>query len=336
MLEGIGKRLPNPELLVGPYLNREAVLSSRIEGTQATLSDLYASEAQLRLPVAGDVQEVLNYSSAYRYGLGRLDSLPLSLRLIRELHEHLLRGVRGYGKQPGEFRNYQNFIGGATEANASYVPPPPNELKACLDDLEKFIHESRPTLRPLVQMAIVHYQFEAIHPFGDGNGRVGRLLMGVFLTERGLMPQPLLYVSPYFERTRRQYYGGLMRVSTHGDWDGWIKYVLEGVRAQADEAVELADQLQTLHARYRELLQQTRSGVKPLALVDKLFLSPLVTVRKVQDDLGVSAPTARSAVHALVDAGILSELDPARKWQKIYIARDIYGIISQGAAGEEA
>ena len=326
VLEGVGRRLPNPELLIGPYLRREAVLSSRIEGTQTTLSDIYASEAQLELPIAGDVREVLNYMDAYRYGLQRLETLPLSLRLIRELHQRLLRGVRGAAKQPGEFRRYQNFIGGSSEENATYVPPPPNELGACLGDLERFAHE-RGSMRPLVQMAVLHYQFEAIHPFGDGNGRVGRLLMGLFLTDRGLMPQPLLYLSPFFENRRREYYGGLMRVSTHGDWDGWVRYVLEAVKTQADEAVALADELQTLQARYREEIQKRRSSVKALALVDMLFVNPLFTVRHVQERLGVSAPTARTAVRALMDAGILRELDPARKWQRIYIADELYRLI---------
>lgn len=326
VLEGMGRRLANPELLISPYLRREAVLSSRIEGTQTTLSDVYASEAQLELPIAGDVSEVLNYMAAYRYGLQHLNTLSLSLRLIRDLHQRLLQGVRGAAKHPGQFRRYQNFIGGSSEENATYVPPPPNELGACLDDLERFAHE-RGGMRPLVQMAVLHYQFEAIHPFGDGNGRVGRLLMGLFLTERGLLPQPLLYLSPFFENRRREYYGGLIRVSTHGDWDGWVRYVLEGVKTQADEAVELADELQRLQARYREEIQRRRSSVKALALVDMLFVNPLFTVRHVQDRLGVSAPTARTAIGVLVDAGILRELDPARKWQRIYIADELYRLI---------
>jgi Fic family protein len=334
VLEGVGRRLSNPELLVGPYLRQEAVLSSRIEGTQTTLSDLYASEAQLQIPVAEDVQEVLNYSEAYRYGLARLETLPLSLRLIRELHERLLIGVRGAGKQPGEFRKYQNFIGGSSGANAAYVPPPPSELPGLLTDFEQFMHER--SLRPLVQMAILHYQFEAIHPFGDGNGRVGRLLMGVFLTERRLMPQPLLYLSPYFERTRRRYYGGLLRVSTHGDWDGWIRYVLEGVRTQADAAVDLADRLQSLHADYRERVQRTSRSVKTLALVDAVFLSPFLTTRIVQERLGVSAPTARAAITSLKDAGILREFGEPRKWQRIFIADELYRLISRGAVDTNA
>jgi Fic family protein len=220
VLAGIARRLPNPDLLIGPYLRREAVLSSRIEGTQTTLSDVYAAEAQLRLDIAPDVREVLNYLTAYGYGLERLGTLPLSLRLLRELHERLMEGVRGAEKRPGEFRTYQNFIGGDNEANARFVPPPPLEMKDCLDDLDHFMNDR--SLRPLVQAAVLHYQFEAIHPFGDGNGRVGRLLTGLFLNERDLPPQPLLYLSAYFERSRDAYYDWLLRVSTHGDWDGCV------------------------------------------------------------------------------------------------------------------
>jgi Fic family protein len=221
MLSGVGRLLPNPHLLASPYLRREAVLSSRIEGTQSTIADVYAAEAgQTQLFHDGaDVREVQNYVEAHEFGLGRLSELPLSLRLIRELHEHLMRGVRGADQMPGQFRTSQNFIAapGATIAEARYVPPPLSEMKQRLDDLERFLHDQ--TLPPLVQIALAHYQFEAIHPFRDGNGRVGRLLISVFLCERGLLPQPLLYLSAYFERTRANYYDLLMRVSTHGDWD---------------------------------------------------------------------------------------------------------------------
>lgn len=326
VLAGIGRRLPNAELLIGPYLRREAVLSSRIEGTMTTLSDVYASEAQLRLEIAPDVQEVLNYLAAYRYGLGRLATLPLSLRLLRELHERLMTGVRGGEKRPGEFRTYQNFIGGSNERTARFVPPPPLDMAACLDDLDKFMHDR--TLRPLVQAAVLHYQFEAIHPFGDGNGRVGRLLMGLFLNERELLPQPLLYLSAYFERTRDVYYDGLFRVSTDGDWDGWIRYVLAGVRVQADAAIVLADRLQELNGQYRERLLAANATSNALALADHVFISPYVTIPLVRDRMGVTHPTARAAIRALEEQGILNERDPGRKWGKVFTADDVYALIS--------
>jgi Fic family protein len=333
VLEGIGRRLPNPDLLVAPYLRREAVLSSRIEGTQTTLSDVYKSEARLKLDVAPDVQEVLNYTSAYRYGLERLATLPLSLRLLRELHERLMSGVRGADKRPGEFRTYQNFVGGESEATATYVPPPPLQMKECLNDLDHFMNERE--LRPLVQMAVVHYQFEAIHPFGDGNGRVGRLLMGLFLNERGLLPRPLLYLSAYFESSREAYYENLMRVSTHGDWDRWVRYVLEAVRVQSDEAITMADRLQGLNAHYRTRLQESRATATALALVDHLFVSPYVTMRTVQDQFGVSHPTARSAIRTLEDHGILQEW-PGRRWGKVFTANEVYAVISGASEADSA
>ena len=203
---------------IAPYLRREAVLSSRIEGTQTTMSDLYADEAdQHGLVRATDVREVRNYMTVTEYGLSRLAELPLSLRLIREVHERLMEGVRGRERHPGEFRSYQNWIGAPTGQDATYVGPPVNRMRERLDDFERFMHER--SLRPLVQAAVMHYQFEAIHPFGDGNGRVGRLLTALFLQERGLLPQPLLYLSAYFERSRADYYEGRMRVNTHGDRD---------------------------------------------------------------------------------------------------------------------
>jgi Fic family protein len=326
ILAGIARRLPNPELLIGPYLRQEAVLSSKIEGTQTTLSDVYASEARLTLDIAPDVREVLNYVTAYRYGLERLSTLPLCLRLLRELHERLMRDVRGAEKRPGQFRTYQNFIGGTSEANATFVPPPPLDMKASLHDLDLFMNDR--SLRPLVQMAVLHYQFETIHPFGHGNGRVGRLLTGIFLNERELLPQPLLYLSAYFERTREAYYGGLLRVSTHGDWDGWIRYVLEGVRVQSAEAIVLADRLQGLHAEYRQRLRSEHATANALALVDHLFISPYITIGMVQKWLNVTHPTARSTIRTLEQHGILAEPDPRKTWGKVFIAEEVYAVIS--------
>jgi Fic family protein len=297
------------------------VLSSRIEGTQTTLSDLYAAEAeQLQLVTSPDVREVANYVEAYEHGLERLATLPLSLRLIRELHERLMRGVRGAGKQPGEFRSYQNFVGGTTEADATYVPPPVPQMHECLDDVERFLHDR--SLRPLIQAAVMHWQFEAIHPFGDGNGRVGRLLIGIFLAERGLLPQPLLHLSAYFERTRPAYYDGLLRVTTQGDWNGWLAYVLEGVRVQAEESTVIADRLLALQERYREQLLSARASRSPLALLDALFANPVVTTRTAQDILSASAPTARAALRVLEEQGILEERS-GRRWGRVFQAAEL-------------
>jgi Fic family protein len=328
VLAGIGRRLPNPQLLIGPYLRREAVLSSRIEGTQTTLSDVYAAEAeQLRLVASPDVQEVVNYLDAAQYGLERLATLPLSLRFLRELHERLMaHGVRGHGAA-GEFRTYQNFIGGTNEANATYVPPPLPAMHDCLDAFERFVHEH--PLPPLVQAAVLHYQFESIHPFGDGNGRVGRLLMTLFLIERELLSQPLLYLSAYFERERDAYYAGLMRVSTHGDWNAWLTYVLTGVRDQASEAADLADRLLELQASTRERLLQRRATANALALVDSLFLNPIVTIGRAQELLHVTHPTARATIRTLEEAGILREIT-GRPRDMVFRADEIYEVLRGG------
>lgn len=323
ILQGIGRQIRNPHLLISPYMSREAVLSSRIEGTQTTMSDVYAADLdQGELIQAADVREVRNYRDAHQLGL-RSD-LPLSLRLIRNLHRWLLRGVRGHERHPGQFRTYQNFIGAPTGSEATYVPPPVPQMKDLLKDLEGFLHEE--TLRPLLQAAVMHYQFEAIHPFGDGNGRVGRLLIPLFLHDRGLLPQPLLYLSAYFERSRSDYYDLLLRVSTHGDWNAWIFYFLTGVSIQAQEAASLADRLLALHNRYRENLQAKRVTANVLALIDSLFENPLMYTSRAESVLKVSAPTARAAIKTLEDQGILREITH-RRWRKIYQADEIYRLL---------
>jgi len=326
ILQGIGRQIRNPHLLISPYMSREAVLSSRIEGTQTTMSDVYAADLdQQELIHAADVREVRNYRAAHRLGLR--STLPLSLRLIRNLHRRLMKGVRGHARHPGEFRTYQNFIGAPTGAEATYVPPPVPQMQELLDDLEGFLHED--ALRPLVQAAVVHYQFEAIHPFGDGNGRVGRLLVPLFLQGRGLLPQPLLYLSAYFERSRSDYYEKLFRVSTHGDWNGWIFYFLTGVSIQAQEAADLADRLLALHNRYREDLQAKHVTANVLALIDALFENPLMYTSRAETALGVSAPTARATIKVLEDHGVLREISN-RKWRKIYRADEIYSLLRAG------
>ena len=326
ILQGIGRQLRKPELLSSPSMCREAVLSSRIEGTQTTMSDMYAADlGQEDLVRAADVREVQNYRSAYRLGLR--SKLPLSLRLIRDLHRQLMRGVRGQARHPGEFRTYQNFIGAPTGSDASYVPPPVPQMQELLTDLEAFLNED--DMRPLVQAAVAHYQFEAIHPFGDGNGRVGRLLIPLTLRDRGLLPQPLLYLSAYFERSRSEYYERLLRVSTHGDWDGWIGYFLVGISTQAQEAVDLADKLLALHNRYREELQAKHVTANVLALIDALFENPIMHTKRAETILGVSAPTARASIRVLADHGVLGEITD-RSWRRIYEASEVYGLLRGG------
>lgn len=324
-LSGIGRILPNPHLLIAAYVRREAVLSSRIEGTRTSLSDLLADEAgQPQDAPADDVREVRNYVVALDYGIERLQTLPLSLRLVRELHQRLMHGVRGDRATPGEFRRSQNWIGphGSTPANAPYVPPPPQQMHAALAQWETFLH-AQGELPDLIQCALLHEHFEAIHPFLDGNGRVGRLLITLFLIERGRLSQPLLYLSEFIERNRDDYYRGLMRIRTHGDWNGWLHYFLAGVEWSARRAVRQAQQLLALRETMRTQLADTP---RALALVDPLFENPYLDANRVKRLLGVSDPTARKALAQLESAGLVEETT-GRAWGKQYLARGVLAAI---------
>jgi Fic family protein len=331
-LSGLGRWLPNPHLLIAPYLRREAVLSSRIEGTRASLADVLADEAGQASQVApDDVREVRNYVVALEYGIERLQTLPPSLRLVRELHERLMHGVRGDAATPGEFRRSQNWIGspGSTQATADFVPPPPREMQQALDAWEKFLHR-RGEMPDLVQCALMHEQFEAIHPFLDGNGRIGRLLITLFLIERGRLAQPLLYLSEYIERERCAYYDRLQHVRTHGDWEGWLIYFLTGVSCSAGRAVAQARQLVDLRETMRKSV-----AVKPkaLVLVDALFENPYLNTTRVKALLSVTDPTARAAIAALEKAGIVAEVT-GRSWGKQYLARGVLRAIEYPVADE--
>ncbi len=327
-LSGVGSQLPNPHLLIDPYVRREAVLSSRIEGTQASLSDLFVDEVDPARVEASrdDVLEVRNYVAALEYGLSRLADLPLSLRLVREIHQRLMTGVRGGHATPGEFRRSQNWIGrpGSTIETADYVPPPPDEMLEALADWERFLHDHG-TLPDLVQCALIHEQFEAIHPFLDGNGRVGRLLITLFLVERGRLRQPLLYLSAYFEAHREEYYEALQAVRTRADWHGWLLYFLVGVEQIAEKAAEQAAELGDMRERYRAMVA---GKPKALALVDELFRSPAANAASVARALGVSDPTARTAIAALERVGLLEE-HTGRAWGKLWIARPVIELLER-------
>lgn len=322
---GLGRLLPNPHLLIQPLMRREAVLSSRIEGTQASLADLYAYEAaQLELfELPSDVQEVHNYIEALEYGLERIQELPLSLRLIRELHERLMARVRGQEKHPGEFRRETNWIGppGRTAENATYVPPPVDEMREALHALERYFHEQS-DLPPLVRIALIHYQFEAIHPFLDGNGRIGRLLITLLLCDWGLLPQPLLYLSPYFEANRETYYDLLLAVSRQGAWERWLIYCLRGVAAQAQDAIARIRRLQDLRESYRAVVQSERAAARLLQALDLLFVSPVITVRQVEKEMDVNYPTALRYVQRLEELGILREITGQAR-NRVYKAEDV-------------
>lgn len=329
-LAGEGARLPNPHLLLRPFVRREAVLSSRIEGTQATLGELLAAEAGAGVERSpDDLREVVNYVAALEHGVRRLESLPLSVRLIRELHALLMEGVRGNQATPGELRRSQNWIGapGSRPENATYVPPPPAEMTEALGALEVFFHDT--SLPPLVQAALLHYQFEAIHPFLDGNGRVGRLLVTLFLLERSLLPAPLLYLSAFFEATRRDYYDRLLGVSQRGDWNAWIEYFLNGVARQSEDAVSRAARINGLLDGWRTAFADAPSRAAA-ELVDLLGENPFWTVPGVARRLGVAYTTALRAVRRLEEAGVLQPLTSARR-DRVFCAKAILDILEEPA-----
>ena len=323
-LGGVGLLLPNPHLLIAPYLRMEAVLSSRIEGTQTDVPQLLRLEAdQITSPEeAADAREVANYVVALEHGLDRVrGGFPVSVRLMREMHERLLREVRGRHRTPGELRKSPVWIGGDTLDNAVFVPPPPDTMKDALRDLEKFIHDRQMPL--LLQLALVHYQFEVIHPFLDGNGRLGRILMPLLLVERDVLPEPLLYLSAYFEQNRSDYYDLLLRTSQHGDLMPWIKFFLRGVRRQARDAEQRTHRLVKLQADLRnQLFEEGRPG-SVLRLAEHLFSWPMVTARMVARLINVTAPTANAAIRALVERGDLEEIS-GRERNRLYQATKIF------------
>ncbi len=330
-LAGVGRLLPNPHLLIRPYLLREALASTRIEGTRASLVGVLEAEAHGEA-LGPDVEEVVNYVRAMEQGLDLLEEVPFSLRLVREMHAILLDGVRGRDRRPGEIRASQNWIGspGATIETASFVPPPPEELPSLLFDWERFVHENQ-TIPVLVQSGLIHYQFETIHPFLDGNGRLGRLVIVFHLVLRGRLPSPLLYLSPYFEQRREEYYEMLQAVRERGDLDSWIRFYLHGVEMQANDAVVRAERLVDLRERYRGLvMESTRS--QAVALVDVLFAHPILTARIVEQNVDVRRPTALRMLDQLAELGILSEMEPGQRRQRRFVAREVLAALDEEAA----
>jgi Fic family protein len=301
-LDGITSILPNPDLFVAMFVRKEAVLSSQIEGTQSTLDDVLQFELDDEgVDLPKDIGEVVNYVNAMNYGLGRLKDLPLCLRLIKEIHERLLRGVRGGEKTPGDFRRTQNWIGpaGCTLKTAQFVPPPVHEMHPALDNLERFLHDAD-SFPVLVHCALAHAQFETIHPFIDGNGRVGRLLIAFLLCQREILQRPLLYLSSYLKVHRAEYYDRLMAIRLSGDWEGWIKFFLRGVFEVSQAASDTARKI-------LELREQHRQKVKVQPLLDYLFEQPLVSIPMVQKHLGCKFPTASKYIEQFVEEGILRE-----------------------------
>ena len=327
-LSGLGETLLNPHLLIYPFVRKEAVLSSRIEGTQSSLSDLLLFEAT-KAEKQQDVREVQNYVRAMEHGLKRLEELPLSLRLIRELHTILMEGVRGERATPGEFRQSQNWIGppGCILNDATFVPPPVAEMKEALDQLEKFLHADT-QLPPLVELALIHYQFETIHPFLDGNGRIGRLLITLFLCQCGILNKPLLYLSAFFERHRQEYYQYLLGVSQNGAWRQWIEFFLQAVVEQSDDAVKQARRLLDLHRNYYQTSLGKRLPPTAVELVELIFVRPVLNTKVVQEYLKVTFPAAQKAIKALIEEGILAEITGGKR-NKAYAAKEILGILEE-------
>jgi Fic family protein len=329
-LSGEGGRLPNPHLLIRPFVRREAVLSSRIEGTQATLGELLATEAGAvvdRSP--DDLREVGNYVVALDHGIAQLKKLPLCLRQVRELHQKLMTGVAGHSAARGQFRTIQNWIGmpGSSLENAAFIPPTPGKVQPCLAAWETFVHGA--DLPPLVIIALAHYQFEAIHPFLDGNGRVGRLLITLFLIERKILPTPLLYLSAFFEATRRDYYHGLRGVSERGAWNDWLEYFLLGVARTSEDALNRSVRIHKLLAQWQRSVAGESTDTS-LRLVELLGANPFVTTKGVAERLGIAFTTAQRAIERLHRVGIVQPVTAARR-NRAFCAQQLLDILEEPA-----
>lgn len=325
-LTTVASNFPFPRLLIQPFIRREAVLSSRIEGTRASLTDLYNYEsAQMSfLEPDDDVREVHNYVLALDYGLERLKKLPVSQRLIRELHAKLMDGVRGGQFTPGEFRKTQNWIGaaGSTIETATYVPPPVDDMKIALGAMEAFIHADT-ELPALVRAGLIHYQFEAIHPFLDGNGRVGRLLIILLLREWGVLSQPLLNLSAYFEHYRQEYYDHLLAVSQQGKWEEWLRFFLRGISTQAQDSIFRMTRLQGIRTRYEELVQADNNPQRMSTVIDFLFSRPILTLRQLETALDIPYMAAKRYVDKLVAAGVLKETTGYAR-NRVFMAYEVF------------
>lgn len=328
-LDGCIYTLPNPDLFLYMYVRKEAVLSSQIEGTQASLDDLLEYEGEIEGKSSpDDINEVSNYVDAMNYGLERLQELSLSLRLIKEIHARLMAGIRGGHKSPGEFRTSQNWIGGTRPGNAAFVPPPANEVVTCLGDLEKFLHDE--SVPPLLKAGLAHAQFETIHPFLDGNGRMGRLLIAFILCHDQVLEKPLLYLSLFFKKHRQEYYERLNAVRRDGDWEGWIKYYLQGVYEISKQATDAAKAIMDLMARDRQKVTGLgKAAPTALALLEMLYRKPYVTIPYVARELRISSPAASKAVNNLAALGILTEVS-GKKRDRVFLHESYLSIIREG------
>jgi Fic family protein len=330
-LAGVSGLVPSVEWLLYSAIRKEALLTSQIEGTQAALTDLFDEEAGLKVSNTDDVEEVTNYLRAFRWVQGQLrdpQGLPISVRLLCEAHRLLLDGARGAGKQPGELRRSQNWIGGTRPGNAAFVPPPPQHVADLLTELEHFIHVAGSDLPPLVRVALIHAQFETIHPFLDGNGRIGRLLIAALLEHSGLLQQPLMYLSGYLKQHQAEYYRRLSTIRTEGDWEGWVSFFLEGVAvAAADAERSIIDVASLITGDRKRLLESAKAGPISYRLFELLPMMPRFTVEHVRQRLETTFPTASAAVKRLEDLGILVELTGQKK-NRVYSYRAYVDLLS--------
>ena len=316
-LAGVSGLVPSVDWLLYSAIRKEALLTSQIEGTQATLTDLFDEEAGFKVSNTDDVEEVTNYLHAFRWTQEQLrdpKGLPISVRLLCEAHRRLLDGARGAGKQPGELRQSQNWIGGTRPGNAVFVPPPPERVAKLLADMERFIHDTATDLPPMVKVALTHAQFETIHPFLDGNGRIGRLLIAALFEHWGLLSEPLMYLSGYLKQHQTEYYRRLSAIRTDGDWESWVIFFLEGVATAAADAEKNIIEVASLVATdRRRLLQSTKAGPASYRLFEMLPMMPRFTIERVRQQLDTSFPTATAAVKVLEDLGIVTEMTGQKK-----------------------
>jgi Fic family protein len=331
-LDGVASVLPDVSLFIYTYVRKEAVLSSQIEGTQSSLSDLllFENDEVPGVPVE-DVQEVSNYVAAMNFGLDRLRSgFPISNRLIREIHEILLSKGRGSGKQPGEFRRSQNWIGGSRPGNAAFVPPPPEMVPDCMGDLERFMHQESPEIPILVKAGLLHVQFETIHPFLDGNGRLGRLLITFLLCAQGILREPILYLSLYFKTNRAAYYELLDRVRSRGDWEAWLDFFLIGIRDTADQAANAARRILALFEQDQKKIEQLgRPAASVLRVFQYMQRNPIVAIPTTAKKIGISAPTVAKSLTHMIDLGILHEVT-GRERHRLFVYDDYLAILNEG------
>lgn len=316
-LAGVSGLVPSVDWLLYSTIRKEALLTSQIEGTQATLTDLFDEEAGFKVSNTDDVEEVTNYLRAFRWVQEQLRSpqgLPISVRLLCNAHRFLLDGARGAGKQPGELRRSQNWIGGTRPGNAAFVPPPPEQVPALLADMERFIHDDGTELPAMVRVALIHAQFETIHPFLDGNGRIGRLLIAALFEHWGLLAEPLMYLSGYLKQHQAEYYRRLSAIRTEGDWESWVTFFLEGVAVAAGDAERNIIEVASLVAADRKrLLQSPKAGPASYRLFEMLPMMPRFTIERVRQQLDTSFPTATAAVKVLEDLGIVAEMTGQKK-----------------------